>query len=147
MAQESFTAVCVVDKTPAEVTAAINNVRGWWSGQITGDTDRIDAEFTYSVPGVHRSTQKITEIIPNKKIVWHVRDASLSFIKEEDEWKGTDIIFEIVAIGTKTEVRFEHKGLVPDFECYDACSNAWNLLINGNLFRFIMTGEIQPSPW
>lgn len=136
-----------VDKTPAEVIAAINNVRAWWSGEITGETDRIDAEFTYSVPGVHRSTQKITEIIPNKKIVWHVLDASLSFVKETDEWKETDIVFEIGVKGSKTEVRFHHKGLVPDLECYDACSNAWNLLINGNLFRFIITGEVQPSPW
>jgi len=144
---KNYTATFIVNQTPEEVFAAINHVRGWWSGEIEGDPDKPGAEFTYRVPGVHYSKQKVTEFIPGKKIVWHVSDADLAFVKDKDEWKGTNIVFEIAKKGGKTEVRFTHVGLVPRYECYDACSNAWGALVEGNLRRLITTGKFQPSPW
>ena len=146
MKEPNYATTILVDRTPKEVFNAINNVRGWWSGEITSDTDRLGAEFTYRVPNVHDSKQKITEFIPGKKVVWHVLDAHLSFMKES-EWKGTDIVFEIAKKRDKTEVRFTHTGLVPAFECYEDCSNAWGTLINSNLRKLITTGKVQPSPW
>src|SRR5215831_4499251 len=100
---QSFTASFSVDQTPKEAYAAINNVRGWWSGEIEGDTDKLDAEFSYRYSDVHRSKQKITELIPGKKVVWHVSDSRLSF-RRENEWTGTDIVFDISQKGGKTEV-------------------------------------------
>jgi hypothetical protein len=147
MKRSDFTATLLVDQTPEEAFAAINNVRGWWSGEIEGSTDKPGAEFTYRVPDIHYSKQKISEFIPGKKVRWHVIEANLSFVEEKGEWKGTDIIFEIAKNGSKTEVRFTHKGLVPSFECYNNCSNAWGILIKGNLREFIITGKAQPSPW
>ncbi len=91
--------------------------------------------------------QKITESVPGRKVVWHVTEAELAFVKDKDEWKGTDIVFEIAKKGAKTEVRFTHKGLVSAFECYKDCSNAWGTLVNGNLRRRIASGKPQPSPW
>jgi hypothetical protein len=92
MKHQNFTTTFSVDKTPREAFAAINNVRGWWSGQI-----------------------------------------------------GSDIIFEISEKEGKTEVRFTHMGLVPEYECYGNCSNAWGMLINGNLRQLITTGKSQPD--
>jgi hypothetical protein len=76
-----------------------------------------------------------------------VLDAQLAFVKDKNEWKGTDIVFEIARKGAKTEVRFTHEGLVSAYECYGSCSNAWGMLVNGNLRRLIATGKPQPSPW
>ena len=67
-------------------------------------------------------------------------DADLSFTKDKSEWKGTEIVFEIAKKGEQTEVRFTHAGLVPAYECYNNCSNAWGLLVNGNLRRLIEHG-------
>jgi uncharacterized protein YndB with AHSA1/START domain len=145
MKQQNFTASITVDQTPEEVFKAINNVSGWWSGEIEGNTDKLGGEFTYRYKDIHRSKQKVTEYISGKRIVWHVTDAELGFVKNKTEWKGTDIIFEIARKGGKTELRFTHAGLVPAFECYGGCSGAWGALVETNLRKLITTGKNQPD--
>jgi hypothetical protein len=145
MKKQDFTTLITVDQSPDEVFKAINNVRGWWSGEVEGDTGKLGAEFTYRYKDMHESTQRVTEFIPGKKIVWHVTGAELTFVKDRKEWIGTDIVFEIARKDGKTEVIFTHKGLVPAFECYGGCSGAWGLLVDKNLRNLITTGESQPD--
>src|SRR5260370_4802622 len=130
MKAKSFTTSFAVDQSPQEVFDAINNVRGWWSGEIEGSTDELGAEFSYRYKGLHRSTQKITELVPGKKVVWHVTDARLNFVKDRTEWNGTEIVFEIARKGDKTELRFTHVGLVQAFHSYGNCWAAWGFCIN-----------------
>jgi Activator of Hsp90 ATPase homolog 1-like protein len=145
MTSLDFATTFSVSDTPEAVFDAINNVRGWWSGEIEGDTDQLGSEFTYRYKNVHRSTQRITELIRGKRIVWRVSDSSLTFVKDKSEWNDTEIVFDISERDGKTEVRFTHRGLVPQYECYGSCSNAWGMLINGNLRELILTGERQPD--
>lgn len=147
MKTKDFTLSFTVDQTPEEVFDAINNVPAWWPGEVKGETGKLGGVFTYRVEGAHYTKQKITEFVPGKKVTWHVTEAEISFVKDKEEWKGTDIIFEIAKNGAKTEVRFTHKGLASAFECYKECSNAWGMLVNGNLRRLVTTGKPQPSPW
>jgi hypothetical protein len=136
----------VVDQPPQNAFAAINNVRGWWSGEIEGPTDKLGGEFTYRYKDIHYSKHKITELIPGKKVVWLVLDSSLDFIEDKTEWNGTKIAFDIAKKGNQTEVRFTHVGLAPNDESYDGCSNAWNSYINGSLRNLITKGKGQPNP-
>jgi hypothetical protein len=145
MNDQNLTIAFTVDQTPGEAFAAINNVRGWWSGEIEGSTGKLGDEFTYRYKDVHRSKQKITESIPGKKVVWLVLDSQLNFVNDKSEWNGTKITFEIAKKGDKTEVRFTHVGLVPEHECFNACSNAWGSYINGSLRSLITTGKGQPN--
>ena len=138
---ENFTTTFFVDQSPMEVCKAINNVRGWWQGEITGNTEKLNDEFTYQMEDIHFSKQKLTEVIPGEKIVWLVTDSNLSFTKKKDEWTGTKIIFEITAINNKTQLRFTHAGLVSRIECYEACSGAWTDLIQKSLRSLITTGK------
>ena len=128
---QNYTITLTVDQTPEEAFAAINNVRGWWTGDpgVEGSTDKLGDEFTYRYEDVHYSKQKITELIPGKKVVWLVLDARLNFTKDKTEWKGTEITFEISKKGKQTEIRFTHVGLIPQFECFDSCSDAWGSYI------------------
>ena len=145
MQKRNFTTTISVDQTPNEAFAAINNVRGWWSGDIEGATDKLGAEFIYHYKDAHRSTQKVTELIPGKKIAWHVSDSHLSFVKDKSEWTGTDIVFDISTKDGKTVICFTHFGLEPEIECYGACSNGWGMLISGNLRNLIRTRKNQPD--
>ena len=72
MSNRNFTVVFLLDQTPEEAFAAINNVRGWWSGEIEGSTDKLGEEFTYRYKDVHYSKQRIAELIPGKRVVWLV---------------------------------------------------------------------------
>ena len=145
MDKQPFTTAFTVDKSPQEVFDAINDVRGWWSGEIDGRTDQLGATFTYRYKDAHRSTQTITELVPGERVVWHVTSAVLNFVKDKDEWNGTDIVFEISRKEGKTELRFTHVGLVPAFECYGGCSGAWGFYINESLLGLISTGKGQPN--
>src|SRR5208282_3910548 len=75
MKNQGFTASFTVDQSPEEVFKAVNNVRGWWSGEVTGEWNKLDAEFTYRYKSMHKSTQQVTEFVTGKKVVWHVVDA------------------------------------------------------------------------
>jgi len=146
MKTRDFTTMFLVDQTPAEAFAGITNVRGWWSGNIEGGTTKVGDVFTFSYKDVHRSTQKLTEVVPDQRVVWRVLDANLSFTDDKAEWKGTEIRFEIAQKGDKTEVRFTHVGLVPEVECFDACSSGWTFYIRDSLQKLITTGKGAPAP-
>jgi len=147
MDQQNYTTTFVVDKSPEQVFNAINNVRAWWSGEIDGVTDKVGEEFTYKYKDLHRSVQKITELVPGKKVVWHVTDSNLDFVSNKTEWTGSDIVFNISEVKDGTELKFTHIGLMPENECYNSCSNAWGMLVNGNLRNLILTGQSQPNPF
>jgi hypothetical protein len=146
MTNQNYTVAFTVDQTPEEAFAAINNVRGWWSQEIEGDTDRLGAEFKYHYQDVHRATFKITEFVPGRKVVWHVMDNYFNFTRDKTEWTGTDVVFEIAQKSDKTEVHFTHVGLVPAYECYEVCSNAWGSYITSSLRNLITIGKGQPNP-
>lgn len=145
MTDSSYTTTISVPQNPAEVFAAINNVRGWWSEEIKAPTDRLGREFDYRYQDLHRCRIKVTEFIPGKKVAWRVLENYFSFTEDRTEWTGTEIVFDILRVGDKTEVRFTHRGLVPDYECYDACSEGWGIYVGGSLRSLITTGKGQPN--
>ena len=141
MAMLDFTKTIVLQCPADEVFKAINNVRGWWQGDIEGSTDKLNDEFTYRMETMHYSKQRIVELVPNQKIVWLVIESELSFTESKFEWTGTQIIFEIVQQDNLTHLRLTHQGLVPKFKCYNDCTNAWEMLIQQSLFSLVTTGK------
>ncbi|MDR6569958.1 SRPBCC family protein [Chitinophaga ginsengisegetis] len=146
MTASDFNTILLADQTPAEVFNAINNVRGWWSENIEGGTTRLNDEFTYQFKDVHKCTMKLIEVIPDKKVVWLVLDNYFNFTEDKTEWTGTKIEFEISEKENKTQLHFTHRGLVPAYECYNICFDAWTHYINNSLRNLITTGKGQPNP-
>ncbi|WP_240348327.1 SRPBCC domain-containing protein [Longitalea arenae] len=130
MKDQDFTTTVLVKQTPAQAYKTILNVRAWWSGlyseSFEGSSDKLGDEFSFLAGGgVHYTKQKLVELVPDKKVVWLVTEANLSFVDKTDEWKGTRISFEISEESGKTKIVFKHIGLVPAFECYESCAPAW----------------------
>jgi hypothetical protein len=142
---QNYATAFTIDRTPEEVFQAISNVRGWWSEDIEGDTDRPDAVFHYSFKDVHRGTFKITEFLPGKRIVWHVLQNYFNFVSDATEWTDTEIAFDIARNGEETEVRFTHVGLNPLEECFTVCRDAWGFYIRTSLHDLIATGTGEPN--
>jgi hypothetical protein len=139
MTSHDFTATISVDQTPGEAYSAILNVAGWWTGSNEGKCDELGDEFIHRDGDAHYCKLRVTELVPGRKVRWLVLDNHFSFVTDQDEWNGTRISFEIATVGEKTQVRFAHLGLAPEFECFDVCSNAWGSLINGSLRALICT--------
>jgi hypothetical protein len=146
MSDQDFAATITVDQTPEEAIEAIKNIRGWWSQQLEGSTDRVGDEFTYRYKDVHFCKMKLVEAIPQKKVAWLVLENYFKFTKDKTEWQGTKIVFDVSRKDNKTEIRFTHEGLVPEYECFDICSSAWESYINGSLRSLLATGKGQPNP-
>jgi hypothetical protein len=147
MENQNYTTTFLVDQSPKEAFDAITNVRGWWSENVEGGTAKLDDVFEYHYKDLHRCTMKLIEVVPGQKMVWLVLDNYFNFTTDKTEWIGTKVSFEISRKDNKTQVVFTHIGLVPAYECYDICFDAWTGYINGSLRNLIETGKGQPNPY
>lgn len=146
MENKDFTTFILVNQTPAEAFHAITNFRGWWSEEIEGTTDQLNETFFYHYKDVHLCKIKLIEVIPNQKLVYQVIENEFNFTKDKTEWINTYLIFELSTSGPQTKVTFTHQGLVPSYECYLVCQDAWTSYIQGSLQSLITTGKGKPNP-
>lgn len=144
MTTKDFTATLTVGQRPEEVFRAINNIPAWWSEDFKGHSEKQDDEFEVRFADMHYSKQKLTAVVPNKKVTWLVADSYLSFLEDKTEWTGTQICFEITEKDGKTQLHFSHIGLVPESECYNDCFKGWNYFLQHSLLNLITTGKGNP---
>ena len=140
-----FSTTVLVDQNPEAAFNAINNVRGWWSEEIEGGTEKLNDEFSYHYEDVYRCKMRIIESVPNEKVVWLVLENYFKFTKDENEWTGNKIVFEITEEGSKTKVQMTQLGLVPQYECFDVCRDSWTNYIQNSLRNLIVTGKGKPN--
>src|SRR5688500_6918476 len=146
MNKKDYSTSITVKATPRHVFESINNVSKWWTENFKGQSENLNDEFTVRFfNDIHVSTQKLVEVIPDKKVVWLVTDSKLNFIKDKQEWTNTKISFEISSVGNKTQVRFTHHGLVPEVECFKDCTKGWDYYIKGSLFKLLTEGKGEPG--
>ena len=145
MQNQDFTTTILVEKSAREVFNAINDPLKWWSEEITGITDKAGEVFDYHFEDVHTCKIKVLELVPEKRVVWHILENDFNFTKDKTEWVDTTVLYEISTEGDKTKLVFTHIGLVPDYECYDACIQGWTHYIQGSLKNYLVTGEGSPN--
>ena len=68
MKKQDYTITIEVDAPMQEVFSSINDVTKWWTDDLTGSSQKLNDEFTVQFGDVHKSKQKLIEVIPDKKI-------------------------------------------------------------------------------
>jgi len=74
-----------------------------------------------------------------------VLDNYFKFTEDKEEWIGTKIVFDLLPKGGQTELTFTHEGLVPQYECFEICRDAWTSYITRSLRELAETGKGQPN--
>ncbi len=144
METQDYRATISVKSTAKEAFGKIANVGGWWAKDFTGKAEEPNDTFTVRF-GDTFVDFKITEAVPDTKIVWRVDNSSLPWLSDKTEWNGTEIVFEIELKNNQTEINFRHIGLVPEIECYENCKKGWTRFITKSLPKFIDEGKGLPE--
>jgi hypothetical protein len=135
----------IVQATPEQVFEAITRVSEWWTINTDGKSQAVGDEFTVQFGDVHLTRQRVTEALAGKRIVWHVTESLLPWLKDLEEWKGNELVFEISATDKGTQLTFTHIDLTPQVECFAQCEKGWNFFLGESLFRLITEGAGLPD--
>lgn len=144
MERPDYTISFVLDNTPEEVFDAINDIRSWWTENMTGSTGAFGDEFAVRFWDLHYSEHRVTEFVPRRKVVWLTTDSYMTFTENRHEWTDSEIRFEITQTAGETLLVFTHEGLNAGCECYQDCANAWSGYLDSLRTR-ITTGHGCPE--
>jgi hypothetical protein len=128
----------------AEVFDKINRVADWWTASFTGASGKIGDAFTVRF-GETFVDFAVDDLVPARRIVWHVTDCNLHFIRDKKEWKDTHVVFDISPDGPATSVTMTHAGLVPGLECYDNCKGGWDFFVGKSLLKLLTENKGLPD--
>lgn len=126
--------------------AITERIDEWW-GETDIQPTALDVVFKVSF-GEAYWRFRVVDFELNKKVGWECIEsnqvhAGLKGIREE--WLGTKVHWRLIEHSEgQTKLSFTHEGLVPDFNCYEVCSDAWGFFI-GNSLKALVERE-QGSP-
>jgi hypothetical protein len=131
--------------SPGEAFEKISRVSEWWSKNFEGKSQKPNDVFTVRFSSGDMYKAKVSEMLPDNKIIWEFIDAYQGWVKNPTEWVGTKIIWEVAPQKDSVEVKMTHSGLVPELECFDTCTKGWHYLMQESLFKFLNEGKGLPA--
>ncbi|HXB40026.1 MAG TPA: SRPBCC domain-containing protein [Bacteroidia bacterium] len=145
--QKDFSINFTVKATAKESMKGISQVKQWWAKKYKGKAAKLNDKFSVYFGGPKDTFVdfKISEVIPEKKVVWLVTDCNLHWIDDKKEWKKNEIIWNLTEKNGKTKIDFVHKGMTPQSECYESCKPGWTHHIKDSLIKLIENGKGFPE--
>lgn len=125
--------------------ALTNGIKHWWTTMFEGSANKTNDIFTVRFGDSIFKTMQVEELITNAKVVWNVKNSLINIpeLKNQSEWIGTTIVWEINNIKGHTELQLTHLGLHPNIECYQICASGWQQF-TGRLKSYAETGIEEP---
>ena len=126
----------------------IARVSEWWAKDFEGNASNVGDLFTVRFGATSGATFvdfQITEAVPFSKVIWHVTNCYLPWLKDATEWNDTKVVFEVAASRSETMVTLTHEGLVPEVECFDSCVQGWNQYFGQSFRQFLIAGSGMPQ--
>jgi hypothetical protein len=124
-----------------EALGKISNVSQWWGVGFEGMAKKQGDHFVVKMGSEAYFNCTVTQLIPDKKMVWTVDECYMPWYSDKQEWKDTQMIFELLEKEGETRLTFTHEGLTPDVECYKDCKPGWTHWITRSLFSYLITGK------
>lgn len=135
-----YTSQLEIPNSRHEVFMAISRELGKWWGEQDRFIEKKDTVFKVSW-GEPYYQFKVVEYRENELMIWECIDANqiiTGLTGVEREWVGTQIHWKLVEISSSTTLlQFKHLGLIPDFLCFDVCSNAWEHFLKNRLAAYL----------
>jgi uncharacterized protein YndB with AHSA1/START domain len=144
MTDRDFTCSVEAAIPPATVFRLIHHVSDWWVTDVEGEAASLGDVFTVR-SGTTWVTFRVVESVPGEKMVWQVVDCDLPWNADKTEWNNTAIIWKLTASEGGTRIKFTHRGLVPEVECYNQCAKSWSSYIRESLHNLITSGVGLPN--
>jgi uncharacterized protein YndB with AHSA1/START domain len=122
-----------------DAIATLDGVRGWWTRLATG-SDEVGGTIRLEFEGLDEYIDLKVKIARRpSEVEWSVVEhASL------DDWAGTRIRFELSPVsGAACKLAFEHVGLSPRLECFEACEAGWDHFL-GSIVALAERGTGEP---
>lgn len=144
MEKQDYHSHIVIHSTPKEAFEKISRVSEWWSKDFEGKSQKPNDVFTVKFSSGDMYKVKVSEVLPDNKIIWEFIDTYQGWVKNPTEWVGTKIVWEVFPQKDSVEVKMTHLGLVPELECFDRCTKGWDYLTHEILFKFLDEGKGHP---
>ena len=141
MEQNNFNSSISVAISTTEAVKKICNVPEWWGVAFSGSAEQLNDTFTVKMGGDSFFNFTVTELIPDKRIVWLVTDCNMPWYANKKEWANNKLIFDLAENNGVTDITFTHDGLTPKVECYIDCAPGWTHWIKTSLFSYLTTGK------
>ncbi|MDQ1858038.1 SRPBCC domain-containing protein [Chryseobacterium sp. WLY505] len=143
---ENYMCVIEISTTADKIYHALTHeIPLWWTELFEGSSSEVGNLFTIRFGDSIYKTMRVKELTANAKVVWSVEDSLIALpdLKNQTEWIGTTIVWEIEEKKGISRIKLTHIGLNRAVECYEICSNGWLQFI-ASLKKFLETGEGTP---
>lgn len=146
MTIENYNQTIQLSTSAGQVFKALTDeIPFWWTALFEGASNSKNDRFTVRFGDQIYKRIRVEELQKNAKVVWYVEDSLIVVpgLKNQKEWIGTTIVWNIIERDNGTVLQLEHIGLHPKIECYDICIGGWKQFLK-SLEIYIETGKGQP---
>lgn len=144
MTGKDYTCTIQAPVPAAQAFDKISSVSEWWGKDFEGRAREQGDAFTVRF-GKTFVDFKISDAAPGSRIVWDVVDCYIPGLKDQTEWTGTSVVWELSSSNGTTTVKMTHRGLVPEVECYGMCEQGWNFYVAKSLLQYLTEGKGLPN--